>query len=754
MPGRIAVWLGMALGAVLGLTLMAPAAAQVPIPYAYDEQPHGDLKPAPHDKPAARVAAEQAAADSAGTACDTGDLAGCAALGRAFMLGEGRPQNRPVAELLLRQACDGAEAAGCLALGQLFRSTGEPEVLAAGTLALGRACRLGNLDACAAEAEARDKGNNRADGDRQAANALRRTACDRGSTSACLALGSALAESDDPAPRAEGLRLLERLCRAGEGQACGRIAGPLQRENPPRTALAQEMIALGCKAGTPYLCNDLGALLFEQASGPPETRTAALAALDRACALNDVFCGTPATIRAHPALVAGCEGGAQADCLALGRLYASENSLLHAPAEAVRLLGGACEAGAAAACRPTAEALGPSSPEQIAQAMHWLDLGCTGGVDDDCQTLGKDLLTGEYFEPDKARGYALLALACERGGIKSCETFDQYAMDDPDAPLVPADARFGPPVSPEEEAERERLEREAEEAAEARRCRTSEVLFRGVIYRDTICELRVVAITGGRLARAGEAPWQALLWRPERMHGRALAFGERVECGGALIREGWILTAAHCVIDKKRRPLLTAEHRFRLGVLDARAPDGLSFSIRRVYAHPRYHEGSRTFDIALVELETRRRLRVGTPHTIKPIAFEGTTISQRAPQAGAPVYVFGWGHTAFEGQASARLKTAKLALEDGAQCESRNRLTGYLLGSLLCARSADRSQACDGDSGGPLVSYQGRPTVIGVVSAGTECGRTDVPTRYTRVSKMMDWINDVLAGRVAPIAAR
>ncbi len=280
------------------------------------------------------------------------------------------------------------------------------------------------------------------------------------------------------------------------------------------------------------------------------------------------------------------------------------------------------------------------------------------------------------------------------------------------------------------------------------------MLFRGVVYRDTICDLRVVAITGGRLARAGEAPWQALLWCPERMQGRALACGERVECGGAPIRDGWILTAAHCVIDKKRRLTLTPEHRFRLGVLDAKAPDGRSFSIRRVYAHPRYHEGSRSFDIALVELETRRRLRVGTPHAIKPIAFGGTTISQRAPQAGAPVYVIGWGHTAFAGQASARLKTAKLALENGAQCESRNRLTGYLLGSLLCASSADRSQACDGDSGGPLVSCQGRPTVIGAVSAGTECGRTDVPTRYTRVSKMMDWINNVLAGRDAPIAPR
>ena len=57
---------------------------------------------------------------------------------------------------------DGAEAAGCLALGQLFRSTLDPAVLANGTLALARACRLGNLEACAEEAEACYSQNRRA----------------------------------------------------------------------------------------------------------------------------------------------------------------------------------------------------------------------------------------------------------------------------------------------------------------------------------------------------------------------------------------------------------------------------------------------------------------------------------------------------------------------------------------------------------------------------------------------------------------
>ncbi len=751
MPGRIAVWLAV----LVGLTLATPAAAQELIPHGYDELPEGDVvKPFRRDKPAEQIAAETALADTAEAACNAGDLAGCTALGRAFMLGEGRPQNRPVAELLLRQACDGAEAAGCLALGQLFRSTMAPDVLANGTLVLGRACRLGNLEACAEQADAIDKGNNRSDGDRKAANVLRRTVCAKGNASACRALGSALVGSADPRDRAEGLRLLEGQCRAGDGLACGRILTELQRETPVRTALAVEMADTGCRAGIPYLCEDLARLLFEQGSGPPERREAALAAFDRACALSSASCSTPAEIRSRPQLAESCRSDAQSDCIALGRLYTSQGSLLYSPAEALQLLSGACESGQTEACDDAAFALHPETPEQHAQAMHWLDLGCAAGEAEDCHRISDLLLAGDDVPQDLTRGYAALARACDLGRALSCDRLDMYAMNDPNVPMVPVDIRYGPPLSAEELAEIDRRQREAGEEAEARRCRSSEVAFRGMTFSDRVCDLPIGGITFGRLALAGEAPWQALLWRPERMNRRNLDFADRVECGGALIREGWVLTAAHCVIDGDRRLTLTPGYRVRLGVLDIRARDGVEHSIRRVFAHPRYHKKSSTHDIALLELETRRRVTVGTPHTIKPIEIEGTTSRQRTLRAGDAAYVFGWGDTTFRGQSSAQLKVAKLALEEVAKCETRNGITGFLLGTIICASAPDRSQACDGDSGGPLVSYEGRAAIIGIVSAGTECGRTRVPTRYTRVSKMVEWINNVMAGREAPISPR
>jgi secreted trypsin-like serine protease len=70
-------------------------------------------------------------------------------------------------------------------------------------------------------------------------------------------------------------------------------------------------------------------------------------------------------------------------------------------------------------------------------------------------------------------------------------------------------------------------------------------------------------------------------------------------------------------------------------------------------------------------------------------------------------------------------------------------------GAVLCAAGARGEQACFGDSGGPLVTYADAdnvPTVIGVVSAGVKCGRTAIPSRFTRIGhpRVQRWINSIL----------
>jgi secreted trypsin-like serine protease len=371
--------------------------------------------------------------------------------------------------------------------------------------------------------------------------------------------------------------------------------------------------------------------------------------------------------------------------------------------------------------------------------------------------LGNRLLAGEPTPEDRERGYALLQLACGRGSLSTCENLDMHAMADPAAPILSVDWRYRPPMTPEEEAEERRLKDEADARAEAERCHVSEVSFRGSVWEDRVCQPIVAAIVRGREARPGEAPWQALFWRPELFNGQRIDASQQVECGGALIREGWVLTAAHCVVDAKKRLTLTPGHAVRLGVYEAREKQGVSFSIAQVFVHPNYNEKARVFDIALVRLNTSRRTGYGFAGDVRTIPLDDMPLGQRDLGKGVPVFVYGWGLTSFQGVSSNPLKAAELKIEDPAECEKRTATNrGFLKSALICAEAADLSQACNGDSGGPLVRYQmsnqRAPVVVGVVSAGTRCGETGVATRYTRVAKMRDWIQRVLLGTEPPVA--
>jgi hypothetical protein len=752
--------------------LAVPAAAQPAIPFPYIQGPEFEgpnfvTREAPPDTASEEDEAEEGASAVADAACEAGDLAECTALGEAYLEGAGRPMNRFVGELLLRQACDGADATGCHKLGSwltLSYSDIEPawqvEARDYGIAMLGRSCALGNFDACSEQANAVTNGFGDAGGDPSAAMALRRAACARGSDRACRELATTLSESEDEAAQQESLDLLARQCRKGDVLACEQIE-PLAAQN---AALAREMAEIGCRTDSAGQCFALGQILFAADSGPPEQRTAALTQFDRACLLSSIFCLLPEQIRIRPALAQGCDRGVLNDCVALARIYAyGPSSPLYSPTEAASLLGNACVAGMTDTCHEAASVLLgddiPESPESNARITLWYDTACDAGAQLDCIALGNHLLDTYTDADQRARGYAALMQVCDSGDIKICDKLDERAAGDPDAPLLAADSRFLPPLSEEEEAEIAR-QSERERAAGKRAsvtCTSSTVTFRGVTYLDKKCSARRVMVVRGRLTREGEAPWQALLWRPALWNGRTLSPAERVECGGALVREGWILTAAHCVIDKKRRPLLTAGHQFRLGISDVRDRSDTGFAIRRVFAHPRYHEPSRTYDIALVQIDTTRRAQAAGSPDYKTIAIDRIPAKTRPFGEGMPVYVFGWGLTEFEGRASEQLKVARLELEAPAACERNTATDGnnYLKSSLLCAKADDRAQACDGDSGGPLVGYFSKgPMVIGVVSAGTECGRGGKATRYTRVAQMAEWINDVFAGRETPIASR
>ncbi|MBV8784151.1 MAG: serine protease [Gammaproteobacteria bacterium] len=293
-------------------------------------------------------------------------------------------------------------------------------------------------------------------------------------------------------------------------------------------------------------------------------------------------------------------------------------------------------------------------------------------------------------------------------------------------------------------------------------------------------------IYGGTAVPPGFALWQAEIYRQisaDRwlQHERAHPEDKRPKwelqhwCGGALIAQDWVLTAAHCLLvdEEHSDPLVKPEFaarraevtvsrraqvslarcaaaqlvidsfRVRLGGLDiTKDTSGSTYRIDCVVVHPgwkpsdMYHD-----DIGLVHFVEER------PDEPLP-ATQIRLHRGPSPPPGTALTVMGWGKThPVQGFApSAVLLQASLDVEDAADCSHRlSAGPEQVHEKVLCAGAPDR-KSCLGDSGGPVVFTNGKPTqLVGVVSWGkTNCAGDAMPGVYTRVGAYTDWIEDVL----------
>lgn len=263
----------------------------------------------------------------------------------------------------------------------------------------------------------------------------------------------------------------------------------------------------------------------------------------------------------------------------------------------------------------------------------------------------------------------------------------------------------------------------------------------GVFQREVVANCKdktVPLIVGGKDAEAGEFPFMAALGWEE-------SSGYEYYCGGTLISENFVLTAAHCTSRRGLQPAVV-----RLGDLNLKssADDGnvKSIKVKNIIIHPGYAYPSHNDDIALVEME--ERVPASSFNNFIRAACIWTRTTPDFDQNKA--ITTGWGDQQTT-NASDKLQKVTLELYENDVCKRNYKvdgrtLPGGILDNMLCSGFLPGGRdSCQGDSGGPLLTKKSQGNcehyhIIGVTSFGKGCALRNVAGVYTRVASFIDWI--------------